>query len=130
MIFCMRRTADRKQHIPIRNYEISLFFFSKIYNRDLKLCVIVCRFPFIYCYTVSAMHEFLNSWRCSHSPTIIVIIYLLFFHRHKSRLRQIFKTQPTCAGILEQYMGDRNRVGKGLSYRAVRAHICKRLRSP
>ncbi len=33
-----------------------------------------------------------------------------------------------CAGILEQSLGTRNPVGRGLSYRPARARICKRLR--
>jgi hypothetical protein len=35
-----------------------------------------------------------------------------------------------CAVILEQFMGARNRVGTGLSYRPARACICKRFWSP
>jgi hypothetical protein len=36
----------------------------------------------------------------------------------------------SCAGILEQSMGTRNRVGTGLSYLPARACICKRFWSP
>ncbi len=36
----------------------------------------------------------------------------------------------TCAGILKQSMGSRNRVGIGLSYRPARAHICRPFKEP
>ncbi len=35
-----------------------------------------------------------------------------------------------CAGILEQSLGARNRVGKGLSYQPARARICKAFKGP
>ncbi len=38
--------------------------------------------------------------------------------------------KKTYAGILEQSMGTRNRVGIGLLYRPARVRICKRLRNP
>ncbi len=46
------------------------------------------------------------------------------------QLGKLSKDRLSCAGILEQSIGARNRVGIGLSYRPTRARICKRLRSP
>ncbi len=52
---------------------------------------------------------------------------------HCTKMIIVYRLQAcewiNCAGILEQSMGARNRLGIGLSYRPARARICKRLRS-
>ncbi len=41
-----------------------------------------------------------------------------------------YEVNLSSAGIFEQSIGAKNRVGIGLPYRPARAQICKRLRSP
>ncbi len=73
-----------------------------------------------------------KSKRCWNSCWFIQQYYLLVFKTTLKLLHCIFYwylsavysmiTTETCAGILEQSMGARNQVGKGLSYRPARQH--------
>jgi hypothetical protein len=71
----------------------------------------------------------------SWNKTEMMVLNLLYSAAYLEAIILLFAGKDpgwleSCAGILEQSMGARNRVGTGLIAPAPRARICKHLRSP